>query len=94
MADLLPFPPPVTGERRAATVSLDAYNLVLDKYDDTCIELKLTERDLKTARAELKALKDAIKSGKFLRPGAAWRRIAFAALCAALVVWLIARMVP
>lgn len=87
--------PILTGERerRTATVALDAYNLVLDKYDDTCIELKLTERELKTARAELKALKDAIKSGKFLRPGAVWRRIAFAVLCTALLMWPIARMV-
>lgn len=59
MADLLEFPPPVTGGMRALsplprpTVPLDAYNHVLDSYDKTWRALKAAKEDIARLKAEL-----------------------------------------
>ena len=95
MDNVVLMPPPATGQKPAAatgTVALGAYNLVLDKYDDTCMELKLTERELKTTRAELKALRDAIKKGLYLKPRQVWFRLALGCGGFLLIGWLLGRM--
>ena len=86
--------PILTGQKPAAatgTVALGAYNLVLDKYDDTCMELRLTERELKTTRAELKALRDDIKNGKYLKPRQVLARLALTAVGFLLIGYCVGR---
>lgn len=93
MADLLPFPPPVTGERRA----------VLPDDDDGYWRARfLAERSLRLRAEQVRDAyfdqlcehAEAIAEGRIVGPVGCWTRIAFAVLATALVVWPIARMVP
>lgn len=95
MADVPPFPPPVTG------VSRDADDYWHDRWVAACRRWEC-ERDARL-RAEqqrdayfdlLCEHAEAIAEGRIVDPASCWTRIAFAVLCTALVVWPLARMVP
>lgn len=94
MADLLPFPPPVTGEReRPAMVRLDAYDALLRRHDTLRAVLRQVERERDAALDKLDEHAIALAEGRIVGPAGCWTRIAFAVLCTALLVWPIARMV-
>ncbi len=59
MADLLPFPPPVTGERRRSggSVSLEADNVVLDQHAETWRALVEANDMLEDAECEIRRLR-------------------------------------
>lgn len=81
MADLLPFPPPVTGERRrpGGSVSLDAYNVVLDQHAETWRALIEANDMLEDAECEIRRLRAEQTSERRRGPS----RYAIYALCVA-----------
>ncbi len=97
VADLLPFPPPVTGERRAATAA--------DYWHGRFLAMQADWRAERTAREKAEQWRDAyfdqlcehaeaFAEGRIVGPAGCWTRIAFAVLATALLVWPLARMVP
>lgn len=92
MAELLEFPPPVTGER-PAMVRLDAYDMLLRRYNTQTAVLRQVERERDAALDRVDDYVEAIAEGRIVGPAGCWTRIAFAVLCTALLMWPIARMV-
>ncbi len=95
MADVLPFPPPVTGERDA----IDSY------WHARFLAMQTEWRAERAARVKAEQAShayfdqlcehaDAIAEGRIVTPGMVWARIAFAVFATALLVWPISRMVP
>ena len=95
MADVLPFPPPVTG------VSRDADDYWHDRWVEAWHRFEDEHRLRLRAEAQRDAYFDrlcehaaAIAEGRLATPGMVWARVAFAVFCTAVLVWPIARMVP
>jgi hypothetical protein len=89
MGDIAQFPPPVTG-----MVRLDAYDMLLRRYEALSVVLRQVERERDEALDRLYDHAEAFAEGRIVGPAGCWTRIAFAVLCTALVVWPLARMVP
>ena len=93
MADVLPFPPPVTG------VSRDADDYWHDRWVDACRRWE-GERD---ARLRAEAQRDAyfdrlcehaeaVAEGRLATPGMVWARLALTAFGFLVIGWLLGRV--
>lgn len=85
--------PILTGEReRPAMVRLDAYDMLLRRYDTQTAVLRQVERERDAALDKLDEHALAFAEGRIVGPAGCWTRIAFAVLCTALLVWPLARI--
>ncbi len=88
MAELLEFPPPVTGQK-PGMVRLDAYDVLLRRHETQSLVLRQVERERDDYAERCFDYAEAIAEGRLVGPAAFWSRMALCAASFLLIGWLL-----